>query len=67
MEAAEKAGWSNKAHIGAFKKGYAAAKAGKAITDCPYRRHPGGGVMNGSIAFPRAWREGFRTYQGDAA
>lgn len=53
-------GWTNKAHIGVFVKGFLAAIDGKDAKDCPYKPTPGGGACNGSFAWPKAWHEGFK-------
>lgn len=53
----------NKALLGAFKKGMAAAKGGKDITDCPYKdKRKGDGRLTWSRSFIIAWKDGFRWY-----
>lgn len=52
-------GWTNLAHAGAFRRGYMGAAEGTSRDACPYRVTKGGGVLNGTFAWPRAWRDGW--------
>lgn len=54
---------TNRAFIGAYRKGQTAFKEGKPISDCPYRDTRGGKylhVITYSRAFINCWEEGHR-------
>jgi ribosome modulation factor len=53
-------GW-NRAMVGAYRKGQAAAEAGESLESCPYADHrKTGGQLTWSRAFIKAWEDGWR-------
>lgn len=51
----------NRAHRGAFMKGYRAFIAGEEITNCPYLdKRKDGNKLTWSRSFDAAWRDGWR-------
>jgi hypothetical protein len=51
----------NRAHLGAYRKGWNAFNDGVPLIECPYPDHrkPGGG-LSWSRTFINAWRDGWR-------
>lgn len=58
----------NRALQGAYRQGYAAARAGDAIEACPYQdRRKACGRLTWSRAFERAWVDGWHAGRGGHA